>query len=266
MSSRLKKILLLLVCLIFSILVLAGCEDANTAKILYPNIKENVFVYDQGEFLDDTIEVTANNLLDSLENQTTIEFAIITIPSLEGLSIEKYSIELANGLGIGKESSDNGILLLISKSDGKVRLEIGDGLQGILTDSACGRILDNYFVPNRKNDDYDTAFFDTIQAVINYLDESDDYDIQIESLDRSITVEQDKSEVEAILEFLAIIIIAIVVILLIEWITGHIAGGGFGDGIISEIIDSSSSYSGSSRSGGSGGFGGGHFSGGGASR
>ena len=79
-----------------------------------------------------------NQFLVALEEQTTIEFAVITVPTLGNLSIESYAVKLGNKLGIGKADDDNGILLLISREDERVRLEIGKGLQGTLTDSVSG--------------------------------------------------------------------------------------------------------------------------------
>ena len=87
------------------------------------------------------------------------------------MSIENYSNNLFNTLGIGKKGKDNGVLLLFSRSDEKVRLEIGRGLEEFLTDSKCGRILDDYFVPYREDDDYTKATEMTVKAVLTVIAE-----------------------------------------------------------------------------------------------
>lgn len=163
--------------------------------------------------------------------------------------------KIGNALGIGKAEEDNGILLLISKEDTKVRLEIGKGLQGTLTDSVSGRILDDFFVSSREKDDYDKASLNTVQAVINYLAESEDYDFSIDGIDTEITVEQETTWYEILMSIIGIILLLI----LLEYITGKTWGDGFGDGIVFIILNSALDSS-------SGGFGGGRFNGGGASR
>lgn len=226
---------------------------------------KDTYVYDQGDFISDDQEEVINNLLVQLEEKTTVEFAVITIPSLNGLTIEQYAVRLANELGIGKADEDNGILLLVSQTDSKVRLEIGVGLQGILPDSLCGRILDDYFVPSREKGNYNDACFNTVNAVINSIANSEDYEFSgIDGLNPEIVVESDSDELTAG-EIIGIVLL-IIVLLIIEWITGTIFGVGFGDGLVFSIlrIVLSSRSSGGSSSGGS--FGGGRFNGGGSSR
>lgn len=264
------KVYLLIVLILFSCL-LVGCasndstiNDSN-AQIMVPKVLEDMFVYDQGNIISDDQEEIINNLLVQLEEKTTVEFAVITIPSLNNLTIEQYAVKLGNELGIGKANEDNGILLLVSKTDSKVRLEIGRGLQGFLTDSVSGRILNEYFVPSREKDNYNDACFNTVNAVINCIANSEDYEFsRIEGLDPNIAVEQTEGKltVGKVIGIIALIII----LLILEWITGSIFGNGFGDGLIFLIlrIFLVSRSGGGGSQGGS--FGGGRFNGGGSSR
>lgn len=266
------KVYLLTVLVLLSCL-LGGCSTANdnavddsTVKIQVPEVLKDTYVYDQGNIISDDQEAVINNLLVQLEEKTTVEFAVITIPSLNDLTIEQYAVKLANTLGIGKAGEDNGILLLVSKTDTKVRLEIGRGLQGFLTDSVSGRILDKYFVPSREKDNYNDACFNTVNAVINCIANSDDYEFsEIEGLDPEIAVEETDGELTA--GQVIGIICLIIFLLILEWITGCLFGSGFGDGLvfmILHIILSSRSGGGGGSRGGS--FGGGRFNGGGSSR
>ena len=146
------------------------CSAAGSkAKIPIPKVEKDVYVYDQDNIIDDETERKLNMLLIQLESKTTAEVAVITVPSLLDMEIEDYSYELANTLGIGKADEDNGVLLLISRSDTRVRLEIGKGLEGCLNDSKCGRILDDYFVPYRENDEYSKGTDQTVQAVASVI-------------------------------------------------------------------------------------------------
>lgn len=244
--------------MIFTLCIsLTGCLEDSDIPI--PDIQSNVFIYDEDNIIDDNTEQALNQMLIALEEKTEVEFAVITVKSLQFHTIEGYSNYIFNTLGIGKKDKDNGILLLISRSDSKVRLEIGRGLEGCLNDSKCGRILDEFFVPYRGNDEYTQATSLTVQAVINILCE--EYSIIIDGLDtRSVQLEEIKeiSDGMRVLIILGILIIC----LILEWITGYIFGNGFGDGIIFAIL----SHSSGGRSSGGGGFGGGFSGGGGASR
>ncbi len=257
-------VLLLLACF------LTGCEKNtneidNTQKILVPEILKDTYVYDQGDFISSDQENVINNLLVQLEEKTTVEFAVVTIPTLNNLTIEQYAVKLARELGLGKAEQDNGILLLVSKTDEKVRLEIGKGLQGFLTDSVSGRILDRAFAPSREKDNYDDACFNTVNAVISCIAESGEFEFSdINSLDGNKEVEENDELTAA--EVIGIIVL-IVFLVILEWITGSVFGDGFGDGLvflILHIILSGRSSGGSGKSGGS--FGGGGFNGGGASK
>ena len=254
-----------IICCIIIVLLFLGsslnvCASAEE-NIMVPDVLQDVFVYDQGDFLSTQIEEQINNLLVQLEEKTTIEFAVITIPSLGNLSIEQYAYRLGSQLGIGKSEEDNGILLLISKTDTRVRLEIGVGLQGLLTDSISGRILDDFFVPYRDEGKYDDASLNTVNAVINYLADSEEYEFsEIEGLNKEISIEVEEQMTDA--ETVISLIILIIILIAVEWITGSIFGNGFGDGLVFAVLVNSRSNGGSSR----GSFGGGRFNGGGASR
>ena len=223
--------------------------------------QKDVYIYDEDNIIDDDVEKNLNKMLVELEEKTEVEFAVISVESLLDRSIEDYANNLFNTLGIRKKGKDNGVLLLFSRSDEKVRLEIGRGLEGCLNDSKCGRILDNYFVPYRENDEYTEATKLTVNAVLKVLCE--EYDIAITGLNtESIQIEE--PDELTLGQWIIIIVIIIFLLIVIEWITGHIFGDGFGDGFVFIILDCLCDSSSSGSSGG--GFGGGFSGGGGASR
>lgn len=225
--------------------ILTGCLE--TEKIPIPTVEEDVYIYDEDNVIDDDVEEKLNKMLVELEEKSSAEFAVISVESLQDNSIETYANNLFNTLGIGKKDKDNGVLLLISRSDEKVRLEIGRGLEGCLNDSKCGRILDDYFVPYRESDEYTKATELTVQAVLNVLVE--EYDISIQGLDKDLPVDEDSESVELFLVVVLLVVLIIAIIIISA--TGFSSGGGF--------------FGGGGFSGG-GGFGGGFSGGGGASR
>lgn len=248
---RFLSVLVLLLVLGSQFFLLTGCQ-AESKEIPIPVAKANVYVYDDDNLFDESVERQLNSMLISLENKTGAEFAVITVESLLGKTIEDYSITVANKLGIGKKGEDNGVLLLMSRSDTRVRLEIGKGLEGILNDSKCGRILDEYFVPYRDKDEYTEATQLTVQAVINEI--AADAQVTIEGVDSSITAPEPAKIPWGWI--IGIILAIIIILLIIEWLS---------DGAVSEFLSDISSSSGGGGSSG-GGFGGGGFGGGGASR
>ena len=239
--------------------MLTGCTTSE--KIPIPTIEKDVYIYDEDNIIDDDVEENLNKMLVELEEKTEVEFSVVSVESLLDRSIENYSNNLFNTLGIGKKGEDNGILLLFSRSDEKVRLEIGRGLEGCLNDSKCGRILDDYFVPYRENDEYTEATKLTVNAVLKVLCE--EYDITITGLNtESIQIEE--PDELTLGQWVIIIVIIIILLIVLEWITGRIFGDGFGDGIVFIILECLGDSSSSGSSGG--GFGGGFSGGGGASR
>lgn len=258
-KKRIISCMILLTVLTTLMSMLTGCTTSE--KIPIPTVEKDVYIYDEDNIIDDDVEENLNKMLVELEEKTEVEFAVISVESLLDRSIEDYANNLFNTLGIGKKGKDNGVLLLFSRSDEKVRLEIGRGLEGCLNDSKCGRILDNYFVPYRENDEYTEATKLTVNAVLKVLCE--EYDIAITGLNtESIQIEE--PDELTLGQWIIIIVIIIFLLIVIEWITGHIFGDGFGDGFVFIILDCLCDSSSSGSSGG--GFVGGFSGGGGASR
>jgi len=85
--------------------------------------------------------------LQQLKKQGGTQIAVLTLNDLAGISIEQASIQVVDQWKLGDEKSDNGILLLISKKDRKMRIEVGQGVEGDLTDAYSKRIIDETMVP-----------------------------------------------------------------------------------------------------------------------
>lgn len=92
------------------------------------------------------------------------QIGILIVPSLEGASLEEYSLETARTWGIG-DSSNNGVLLLIAKDDRLMRIEVGSGLEGDLTDAESGRIIRNIIAPEFRDGRYYEGIDKAIQSI-----------------------------------------------------------------------------------------------------
>jgi uncharacterized protein len=109
------------------------------------------FVNDFAQILSSNQKQVLEQSLQAFEVQTTHEISVVTIPSLDGDVIENYANELFAEWKIGKEGVDNGVLLLIALEDKKIRIEVGYGLEGALTDAESKYIIDQVIVPLFKN-------------------------------------------------------------------------------------------------------------------
>lgn len=263
MVRRISRIVLSFSIAFIVMLLLCTCSSLGSESISVPKVESQTYIYDTDNIIDDDIESKLNALLVELEDKTEAEFAVLTIPSLNGNSIETYANTVFNKWGLGKKGQDNGVLLLISRSDKRVRLEIGRGFEGILNDSKCGRILDDYFVPYRETDDYDQAVEYTVEVIAKTI--ADDSGVEMQSLSGvskliSSTEESAASSVDIDTIVVILIVIALVVFIIIYDNSSYGGGGSYGGGYYGG--SSGGSYGGSS--GGS--FGGGFSGGGGASR
>lgn len=99
------------------------------------------------------------------EKETSNQIAILTITSLEGDSLEDFSIRVVDSWKVGQKSKDNGVLILVVKDDRKTRIEVGRGLEGSLTDLVSGRIIDKIMIPAFQKGEYFRGLSEGIGAI-----------------------------------------------------------------------------------------------------
>lgn len=112
-----------------------------------------------------TVHQLENSLATFEQNQST-QIVILTIDSLQGEVLEEYSLRVVEKWKPGQAGLDNGALLLIAKNDRKVRIEVGYGLEGSLTDLTAGRIIRNTIVPRFKKGNFDQGVIDGVSAMM----------------------------------------------------------------------------------------------------
>lgn len=125
------------------------------------------YVNDYASMISGSSKAKLEEELRSFEQSDSTQLVILTIPSLEGEPIEDYSIKVAEAWKLGQARKDNGILLLVSKNDRKMRIEVGRGLEGKLTDLMAGRIIDLVIKPRFKRDDFDGGFTAGVASLID---------------------------------------------------------------------------------------------------
>ena len=231
-------------------------------------------VNDYAKIIRDSDEREIEEYLATLEQNTGIQIAVLTMPSLEGEDIASFGIKVADKWQLGDKEKDNGALLLVAYAEHDLRIEVGDGLEGSLTDAKCGLILRNVIVPEFKNGNYSAGIKKGVMNMggIASGDES--------AVSRSVREdESSSSSSDAIPVFICVIWLILFISAIsagtrrgrrrgryyhngntIAWIAADAA-------LRSMMRSSGGSHGGSHSSGFGGGFsgGGGHFSGGGAS-
>ena len=93
-------------------------------------------------------------MLADFEQRTSNQVVVLTVPSLDGETVEGYSIQVAEKWKIGQAGKDNGVILLVAPKERKARIEVGYGLEGALTDAESGRIMRGVIVPAFKRGSY----------------------------------------------------------------------------------------------------------------
>jgi uncharacterized protein len=125
------------------------------------------YVNDYAGMISAQAKATLEQELQAFEQTDSTQIVVLTIPSLEGEVLEEFSIKVAEQWKIGQKGKDNGIIVLVSKQDRKIRVEVGRGLEGQITDLMSGRIIDLVIKPNFKRGDFDSGVISGIHALID---------------------------------------------------------------------------------------------------
>ena len=235
---------------LLSLAVLFGCLFNNTAfaKLEVPAAPPlERPIIDQTESLANEDIDRIAQLINAERQKKSFQIGVLMIPTLgSDDSLEEYSLKVARQWGIGDKKKSNGVLLLIAKNDRKMRIEVGNGMEGSLTDARASQIIRNTIAPKFRSGDYAGGVEAGVKRIIDVAE--------------GRNLSDNDMDVESIVSILFIVIFITIIVIAILKGNGSngsrrrywwLAGG------------SDSSSSGSSSSGGS--FGGGGFSGGGAS-
>lgn len=131
--------------------------------------KPQGFVNDFAGMMSSGAKSQLEKELINFEKETTAEIAVATVNNLEGFTVEDYAARLFEAWGIGKKDKDNGILLLVAKEERQVKIEVGYGLEPIITDGRAGRILDDDVLPQFKEGNYEQGIINGVKAIEGYI-------------------------------------------------------------------------------------------------
>lgn len=126
-------------------------------------------VVDTAGLLSAGDQAALSQKLVALEQATSRQLVVATVPDLQGYPIEDYGYQLGRAWGIGQKGANNGVILLVSKNDRKVRIEVGYGLEPILTDALSSDIIQGRILPEFKQGDYAAGINAGVDAIAAQL-------------------------------------------------------------------------------------------------
>ncbi|MBP7701572.1 MAG: TPM domain-containing protein [Phenylobacterium sp.] len=238
-----------------AVLVLFVWAGAALAAPTFPPLTGRVV--DDANVLSPQAEAQLTQELANLETQTGRQLVVATLPDLQGYEIEDYGYQLLRTWGIGSKERNDGAILIVAPSERKVRIEVGYGLEPVLTDALSSLIINQRIIPAFKEGRLEEGVVDGTQAIVQQLSLPDD------EARAAVAKAQESPQGEGGVGFGTI-----VVIFIIFWLLSGVFGGRRRGSLWWLPLILGSGGGGGGRggwSGGGGGFGGGGFSGGGGS-
>ncbi|TDQ81327.1 uncharacterized protein A8950_2392 [Dongia mobilis] len=126
-------------------------------------------VVDRADILSSAAEATIAAKLEAHEKATTNQIVVVTLPDLMGRPIEDWGLMLGRGWGIGQAEKDNGVVFLIAPNERELRIEVGYGLEGELTDALADQIIRGDIVPHFKAGDMEAGILAGVDAITGVL-------------------------------------------------------------------------------------------------
>ncbi len=241
------------------IVLLSLLQFPHSASAVQPKPPEKPsnYVTDLASILPSKDAESINSLFYELEQKTGAQILILTINSLEGDSIESFSLSMAEKWKPGVKGKDNGILITVSLLDKKYRIEVGYGLEGILPDSLAGTLGRQLLVPRFREGKYAEGLLDISSKIAGLV--ADHYGIALTYSQGFQSAPSKGTDTPQELELTDLLIIVVIILVVIYLLFRH------PELLLLMLSRASSSGGGWSGGGGFGGGRGGSFGGGGAS-
>ncbi len=131
--------------------------------------KPGGYVNDFANLYSEQFEHQLETDLESFDKKTTSEVSVVTVTDLQEITIDDYAVRLFEEWKIGKKGKDNGVLLLIAKTEREVRIEVGYGLESQITDSRAGRTIREVITPHFRKDDYEGGTREGVTRLEQYI-------------------------------------------------------------------------------------------------
>ena len=152
----------------FTLLAWLFIIGAAAAALTFPGLTGRVV--DEASLLSAADRASLTASLADLEARTQDQLVVVTLKSLQGTTIEDYGYQLGRHWGIGQKEKSSGVLLIVAPTERAVRIEVGYGLEGTLTDAATRLIIENAILPAFKTGDFAGGIRNGTNQIIRLLD------------------------------------------------------------------------------------------------
>ena len=146
---------------------LLACVGVAQAALSFPALTGRVV--DSAQMIDPAVREQLTQQLQALEQTSGDQLVVVTVPDLQGVPIEDYGYQLGRQWGIGQKGKDNGALLIVSRDDRQLRIEVGYGLEGVLTDAQSWVIINQVILPKFKAGNFSQGISDGVAAMIQVV-------------------------------------------------------------------------------------------------
>lgn len=164
---------------LLALLCLFGITDVYAM----PGPTNEFYINDYANLLSEETEHYILNTSAALAKETTAQVVVVTVPSLDGMTIEDYAVQLYRQYGIGTSEDDNGLLLLLALEERQFRVEVGYGLESVLPDGLTGRYQDEYIIPYLRENNWDQGVKNGYNAFVKKICDYYNVDsLQVESV------------------------------------------------------------------------------------
>ncbi len=163
MNAARASFLALLLCWAFAFV----CDFAHADVAVPPLVGR---VVDQTGTLSSNDVSTLNQTIRAFEARKGSQLAVLIVPTTDGEAIEQYSLRVAEAWKIGRKKIDDGVLLVIAKNDRKLRIEVGYGLEGALTDVTSKRIIDEIITPHFRSGDFSGGISAGVDRILRVVE------------------------------------------------------------------------------------------------
>ena len=171
-----KKILLLAILLIWAAAAVQMPADAEEPR--FPQYSG--YVNDFANVISSDEEAKITSIIRAVEQSTTAEIAVLTLPTIAPLTIELYAVKLFEKWGIGKKGKDNGVLIILAMKERAGRIETGYGLEGALPDAVCAQISRKVMVPYFKKGEFGKGLLAGTMVAAKYIGR--EYNVDLEKV------------------------------------------------------------------------------------
>ena len=166
-----KKIVLTVLFFFFILMV-------KVNAIAVEDVEIDNYANDYADVLSPEVENYINEQAKKLEDIDGTQIVVVTVDTIDGESLELFANKLFNRVGIGDDKKNNGLLILLVVKDRLLRVEVGDGLEGILPDGKVGRFEDRYMIPSLKTNNWEEAVRNGFDAFYSEIIRENNIDLE----------------------------------------------------------------------------------------